>query len=238
MRTSDHKTIQNLLGAYAVNAVDPDEAAEVEAHLEECARCAAEVTEHRETLALLAPTGSSLRPRPFQELGVDLSVPSIARLPQPRRSVPAWTLAVAAVLIFMMAAVATVQTRRVDNVSGELAQGSVQSAAEQALADPDARRVTLETETGAVYADVAILDDGRGYLVPRGLPELPADQAYQLWALKGPEKTSLIVAGPDPKALAFRTTPDIDGLALTQEVAGGAPQPTRNPVAVAFLQAT
>lgn len=238
MATSDHKTIQNLLGAYAVDAVDPDEAAEIEAHLEECARCAAEVSEHRETLALLAPTGSSLRPRPFQELGVDLSVPSITQLPQARRSVPAWTLAVAAVLIFMMAAVATVQTRRVDDVSGQLAQASIQSAAEQALADPAARRVTLRTENGVAYADAAILDDGRGYLVPRALPELPADQTYQLWALKGAEKTSLIVAGSHPTAVAFRTSPEIDGLALTQEVAGGAPQPTKNPVAVAFLQAT
>ena len=81
--------------------------------------------------------------------------------------------------------------------------------------------------------------DGRAYLMPQNLRELPADQTYQLWSLKGTERTSLIVAGADPDmVLPFRTSPDIDGLALTQEVAGGAPQPTKTPVAVAFLRTT
>ena len=39
------------LAAYAVDALDPDERAAVEAHLDGCAPCRAELAEHWETLA-------------------------------------------------------------------------------------------------------------------------------------------------------------------------------------------
>lgn len=240
MRTSDHERIQELLGVYAADAVDPDEAREVERHLSECASCATEVEEHRETLALLAPSASQLRPRPFTEMGIDLSEPksNITPMRRPARSVPAWTMSVAAAIVFLVAAIAVTQTRRADDLSTQLAQGSLSAAADRALADPAARRLTLATAEGRQYADVAILPDGQGYLVPLDMPALSADQSYQLWALRGPEKTSLAVAGARPGPVAFRTTADIDGLALTQEVAGGAPQPTKTPVAVAFVKPT
>ncbi|HUR49272.1 MAG TPA: anti-sigma factor [Acidimicrobiales bacterium] len=239
MRTSQHERIQELLGVYAADAVEPSEAKEVERHLQTCAECQAEVTEHRETLALLAPAKSQLRLPAFNELGLDLSTPlaSVTPLRAPKRTVPAWTMSVAAALVFLVAAVAVTQARRADDLSTQLARSSTAAVAAQALADPAARRLTLETESGEALADVALLADGRGYLVPRDLPELSADQTYQLWALKGPERTSLVVAGSRPEVLAFRASPDIDGLALTQEVAGGVPQPTKNPVAVAFLRA-
>src|SRR5688500_5607766 len=98
MRTSEHERIQELLGVYAADAVDSDEAVEVERHLLECALCASEVKEHRETLALLAPSAAQLRPRPFDEVGIDLTTanPKIAPLRRPVRSVPAWTMSVAA----------------------------------------------------------------------------------------------------------------------------------------------
>ncbi|MEA3055576.1 MAG: hypothetical protein QOD30_1008, partial [Actinomycetota bacterium] len=49
-----HDEIQELLGAYALDAVDPDERSDVEDHLRDCARCRAEVAEHRDTAAFLA----------------------------------------------------------------------------------------------------------------------------------------------------------------------------------------
>jgi anti-sigma factor RsiW len=53
-----HTEIEDLLGAYALDAVDGDEARQVADHLVECARCRAEVAEHREVAALLAQGGS------------------------------------------------------------------------------------------------------------------------------------------------------------------------------------
>ena len=240
MAVSEHERIQELLGVYAADAVDPDEAAEVESHLFECASCAREVAEHRETLSLLAPSGSQLRPPPFEDLPLDRpdapSKATVTSIRRPARVVPAWTLAVAAALVLVLGAVSVVQLARPDQPT--LVFPAALEAATDALAEPGTRTLVLRTESGYPQAEAVLTADGRGYLLPNNLRDLPDDQTYQLWALKGPERTSLILTGPDPDVMAFHTALDIDGLALTQEVAGGAPQPTKNPVAVAFLQAT
>ncbi len=49
-----HEQIEELLGAYCLDAVDADERDAIEAHLPECPRCRAEVAELREVAALLA----------------------------------------------------------------------------------------------------------------------------------------------------------------------------------------
>jgi anti-sigma factor RsiW len=52
-----HHDIQELLGAFALDAVDDEERDVIEAHLAGCPRCRAEVEGHRETAALLAHSG-------------------------------------------------------------------------------------------------------------------------------------------------------------------------------------
>jgi anti-sigma-K factor RskA len=52
-RLDPHPEIQQLLGAYALDAVSAQEAEEVERHLATCARCRAEVADHREVAGLL-----------------------------------------------------------------------------------------------------------------------------------------------------------------------------------------
>ena len=53
-----HEEIAELLGAYALDAVEPHERVLVEAHLAVCPRCAAEVDDHREVSAALAHGGT------------------------------------------------------------------------------------------------------------------------------------------------------------------------------------
>ena len=54
----NHHDIQELLGAFALDAVDDDERDLIAAHLVGCPRCRAEVEGHRETAALLAHSGA------------------------------------------------------------------------------------------------------------------------------------------------------------------------------------
>jgi len=54
-----HAEIQELLGAYALDAVDKETAALVEQHLAECVRCSAEVAQHHEVAGLLANSGGA-----------------------------------------------------------------------------------------------------------------------------------------------------------------------------------
>ena len=58
----DHREIQELLGAYALDAVDPDTAAMIDRHLETCLRCSIEVAEHHEVAGLLANSGGESPP--------------------------------------------------------------------------------------------------------------------------------------------------------------------------------
>ena len=56
-----HDEVSELLGAFALDAVDRDESEQIEAHLSECPRCRAEVDAHREVAAAL---GNSIEPLP------------------------------------------------------------------------------------------------------------------------------------------------------------------------------
>ena len=53
-----HDELAELLGAYALDALDPGEMALVEAHLRDCPRCSAEVARHHEVAGLLANSGA------------------------------------------------------------------------------------------------------------------------------------------------------------------------------------
>jgi anti-sigma factor RsiW len=67
-RDLSHDEIVALLGAYALDAVDADEAAAIAAHLEECPRCAAEVAEHREVAGLIANAGVDAPPELWEQI--------------------------------------------------------------------------------------------------------------------------------------------------------------------------
>jgi hypothetical protein len=54
-----HAEIEELLGAYALDAVDRPTAALIEAHLDQCVRCSVEVAQHHEVAGLLANSGGA-----------------------------------------------------------------------------------------------------------------------------------------------------------------------------------
>lgn len=56
---SEHEEVAELLGAYALDALEPGEAVRVQAHLEECPRCSTEVARHHEVAGLLANSGAA-----------------------------------------------------------------------------------------------------------------------------------------------------------------------------------
>ncbi len=77
MPEASHHEIQDLLGVYALDAVDPETAALVERHLETCVRCSIEVAHHHEVAGLLANSGGESPPRLWDGIAsqLDGSVP-------------------------------------------------------------------------------------------------------------------------------------------------------------------
>ena len=54
-RELSHEEITGLLGAYALDALEPGELQTVDRHVQDCKTCLAEVAEHREVAGLLTP---------------------------------------------------------------------------------------------------------------------------------------------------------------------------------------
>ena len=258
---NEHAEIEQLLGAYALDAVEAEEAEAVEAHLAACPRCRAEVAAHREVVSLLGDGGGQAPAGLWERLSASLEEPPpplrLARVDRPADDQPAagpaprprsraaievrWRTAVAATA----AAAAVIgglgiEVNRLDHRTNHLVR-EMQATALQATADAaasrtDARRTTLVSPDGKLTLDTVILPSGEGYVLGGNLPALPAGQTYQLWGLAGTDRISLRVLGGQPGVETFRVERAIAGLAVTAERSPGAVTTDKSPVVLATLR--
>ncbi len=253
--------LEMLLGAYALDALDPDERTRVDAYLASNPRARYEVDELRESAAslALAPVDDAIAPpelwdrisRAIEEDRVpeseegerDQLATRRARRGRTgtgaRRRSPAAIAAIAAAVVALVLAAQVISLhRRLDDARGT-GEKDAAAAFQRAGRVAGAREVALAPSKGAEVARVVLLPDGSGYLENDGLARLDASHTYELWALTGSaERTVAIsagVLGPDPKAAAFRTTPLVRGFAITIERAPGATQPSQAPMASGLL---
>jgi Anti-sigma-K factor rskA/Putative zinc-finger len=208
-----HEEIQDLLGAYALDAVEPDEAKLIERHLETCPRCRSEVEGHREVASLLGNSGGDAPDGVWDRIADQLD-----DIPPPMRL----DLHDGAATVTPLAARRRERTNRF-----------IAAAANRAFDDPDAQKLQLQSADGAMTARAVVLPDGRGYLVAHELPGLDTGRSYQLWGDTGAGSlVSLGLLGDDPTTIAFQAGTDLDALAITDEVAGGVVQ-SKNPPVIA-----
>lgn len=252
-RELSHADAGELLGVYALDALDPDERVAVEAHAAECGACQAEITQHREVAAFLAPSWT-----PPPEGLWDRIVGSLDETPPPLEMPPAPVAPVAPVIplgrssrrsrpmaaVAAMVAVAAVAVvavlglkvlddgRRIDRMNQQALGTEFDRTVNAALADPSGRHIKLQSADGVVGAEAVVLPDGAGFLTNKHLGELPPDRTYQLWALVGTSRISVGVLGPKVASVGFKAPPTAAGFALTAEQAGGVVVSTNNPVVV------
>ncbi len=256
-RDWSHDEIAEMLGVYALDAVDGSERDVVEAHLLECPRCAAEVSEHRETAAMLAHTGAPAPEGIWNKIVAGLEeeppelrlaiAPDLSPSPSPpeldeladrrstrdRRRSGRWLPlgAAAAAVVLVCALVAGVVLTRSDDTPGtDIAVATLDDLARDALSDPASRRADLASDVGDVSVPVAIEPDGSGYLVGTSLPALDAAHTYQLWGVAADNVVSLGVLGSSPGVVAFHTDPSVETLVITLENAGGVPVSSNPPL--------
>jgi hypothetical protein len=248
-----HDEAAELLGAYALDAVDGDEAIAIEAHLESCPRCRDELRNHREVTGLLSYAGqeapAGLWDKVMSEVRTEEVPPASSRpavIASPggragrdgRTGWRAWVLPLAAAAAVVIVALLAVQVARLqsrtDHLSHELSQMASQPTmanVEAALAAPGARRVTLRASEGSASIQAVILPDGSGYLYDSTLEPLSARQAYQLWGQSGQHLISYGLIGSSPAPVtAFRVGRPVQVLAISVESAGGVVAPTGSPV--------
>ncbi len=229
----NNRELDELLGAYALDAVTPDEARQIENYLAVNPKAAAEVREHREVATMLAFTGmdapEGLWSRIERELdgAVPTPGPELARVlsiddaPRRRRfaTIAPWVASAAAAAIVAVVAIGVA-----DRASAPT--DPLVAAFEDASTDRDSSRATLVAEGSSFAADAVIDQDGHGFVKAGELPVLSVGQTYQLWGVVDaggdePAVISLGIFGPNPELETFTTETPVVALAITIEDAPG-----------------
>lgn len=227
-----------LSGAYALDALPPEESVRFEDHLAECDACVQEVRGFAETTARLASAAASPPPEDMRsKVMAEISrtrqlAPPPARIAEPKRRWGWGTgLALAACLVVILALGGVVfdQVRQVQ----ELRENERQIAA--VLSAPDA--VTTSAEVNENVSATVVSSPGSGEVVfsAHGLEELQ-DEDYQLWLTRDDGSVysaGVLDVGGDGEVspmLASVEDPDTEGVAVTVEPEGGSEQPTDDPM--------
>jgi hypothetical protein len=224
--------VDDLLGAYAVDAVDADERLVVEDHLRDCPRCRQEIAELREVTALLAHGGAAAPEGLWDKIAAALEEtpppmrlevrgkdePNVVVLAERRgrRVLLAVASAAAVLLIAVLGLQVRDQRQRLDDLQARAADTTMEQAATKALSEPDARLARLKDESGNVQAVAVMTSDGAGYLLGGSLPPLD-EHVYQLWGATTSGSVISLGVIRHPGVFAFSGDTTVSALMITEE---------------------
>jgi anti-sigma-K factor RskA len=222
--------IHDLTAAYALDALDSDEAREYEAHLAHCERCRSELASLSVTATSLAYATES--PAPPAELRERILVQARSERANVVPLRPRWVGPVAAVAA-VAACAAVALGIWAASLSSKL-DASKEKVAAQArvaaiLADPAARRI----EFGEGRGTLVVTPMGEGVLVMNQLAAAPEGKTYEAWVAGGgsPEPAGTFQGGDAVVIKRLdRLVPDGAAVMITQEKDGGTDAPTSDPL--------
>lgn len=221
--------------AYALGALDADEAAVLEAHLQTCDSCPAELAAYRATSDTL------LTAIPPQRPPAALRQRLQARLPgaQQARRQPFWSfgqfaLGLAIVVLVALNIYSLLQIQALQRQQALFAQQiHTGQAAVAMLAYPDTKTLPIN---GTDVAGTLLLDKehNAAMLVIWNLPPIAENQTYQIWLIDpNGERTSGGLFRPEAgqpftskSVYSHQSISNFTGLGVTVEPAGGSIQPT------------
>ncbi|MCB0962599.1 MAG: anti-sigma factor [Acidimicrobiales bacterium] len=225
----------DLLGAYALDAVDPDERERVERHLLDCPRCRAEVAEHREVASFLAHSGADAPDGVWDRIAAELSPPApplrlqvtppepppapapvapaddddvVVPLDRSRRRFAGRTmLAVVAAAACIVAVLGIISVDQSRRL--DRLEGAVAERSIEGLANDAVAEseVTAQLSGTAGEAQAVVNHTGQGYLIMSGVPAPAEGDVYQLWGKVDEAVLSLGTFGGDTPVVPFSVDP-------------------------------
>ena len=241
---------RDLLGAWALDAVDDLERAAVERAIASDEELAAEARQLRETVGRLAEADAQQPPEHVRDAvfaEIQQSAPNedtastpaaredrneLTRMRRRRRWQGLATAAAFVVAIAIPTAVAIDQSDRAEQAELQAEQSQQQSdQLAEALMDPASEMVSEDLPDGS--RAVGVLGENSALFAAQNMTELE-DQDYQLWVLDGDEAISAGVMDWEEGALTAHVDqfPADAALAVTAEPVGGSEQPTTDPMVV------
>lgn len=217
----------DLIAAYALGCLDPDELAPLQAHLAQCAACRAELAAYEAVVDALPLASPQIAPpaQLKQRLLARVTPPAAgsgwrARLAggvRRARAQLSWQpVAAFAALLLLFAATWLWQSAQPPALPGT--------------------RLLLVSTTDAAPAAVGLIhisaDGEYGTIIVEGLPGLGMERQYQLWLIADGARTDggvFSVYSDGYASMAIRSPrplSDYQAFGVTIEPAGGSPQPT------------
>ena len=232
---SDHQWSE-LAAPYALDALDPEERARFEAHLAECAVCRGEVQSLREVVTLLAHAAPGATPPAALRARILREARQVRPIGGGRAGPAPWLAAAACLVLALAVGYAYLRER------AALEQTSASLAARDSLVatllSPDAATATLAA-TGQAPSARLFWSPSRRRVVMAvfHLPPARFGRIYQLWAIAQGKPVSIGIfnTSPDGRLIAEMALPvdlKFEITAVTEEPAGGSPQPTQQPFLV------
>jgi anti-sigma factor RsiW len=226
-----HEEARALIPAHALDALEPEEARAVEAHLAICDECRRQLTDLRDATSLLAAGAPDVAPPP----ALRRRVLAAAEAPGRRATGPpsgslGWVAA--AVIVVLLGGLSVWLARRVASAERQLA---AQTRLLILLASPSAKTVEL---SGTAPGSVRLVWDPvrrQGALVATGLRNPGQRSVYQVWLISYPRPQSAGVFRPaSGRATIAIISADVSryhAVAISLEPGpAGSPQPTTKPI--------
>src|SRR5215470_17197924 len=246
---------RELIEAYALGALDPEERAALETHLAKgCGGCAKALDEARWLVSQLAYLAPKAQPSDMLRARLLQTVRSEARVTKSIRTssaIPFWMWgAVAALLLFAVyASWETIQVRKKIDATNEQIKTEIAKrheleenfglAQRQAaiLTDPDSVKIPMVTDSKVMPKLEAMWHTKLGLVVTgQNVPMPSGNRTLQLWLIPKapgakPMPSMTLRPGTDGKFMLLVAAPPesmdaTKALAITEEPGGGSPQPT------------
>jgi anti-sigma-K factor RskA len=264
MSHPDSGSPRDLAAAYALGALEPDEARRFEGFLAGSPEAQREVAEFREVAALLAlgevetVPGPDLRDRVLARVGKDTTHDFPAGGRAPRRSIPLamWGALAACLLAAVGLGAGLLSARKQLSDAGSQYTDLARSLAMQrqrlmqreatlnALMEPGVELYQL-TASGDPEPGIQLFwNREKNVAIVHGfrLKPVPSGRAYQLWFIEDGKPVPSVTFKPEPsghakvEGVTVPTAGEVSAAAITVEPEGGSTQPTSPILLVGSLQ--
>ncbi len=186
--TDNHRIFRENLGAYSINALDAEETAALQTHLQTCDSCRATLAEYQRVSAGLLSALPPQSPPPNLKRSLAARLPSAKKTIRPRWQIQ-WTFgqsaaAIAFILLLGMNLLSFFQVRALQLQQADLVRHfEMERTALAMIASPGAQTLPISSEkvTGSLIVGI---EKNSGILILSNLPELKEGETYQIWLIK------------------------------------------------------